>query len=91
VRRTINFKIQWYNKNNGQSAPFYISIGLGQIDVEILQAIKGQLGLITVAQLSILENLKEVEAAYSDLLKVIAPDIVAPLSSRKKSKKIKLF
>jgi len=68
-----------------------ISIGLGQIDVEILQAIKGQLGLITVAQLSILENLKEVEAAYSDLLKVIAPDTVAPLSSRKKSKKIKLF
>jgi len=69
-----------------------ISTGLGQIDVELLQAIKGQLGVITVAQLSILENLKEVEESYVDLLKVITPEILVPLkSNERKTMKVTLF
>ena len=44
---------------------------LGSCDIMIGQAIDGQLGSLTVAQIQILEELKEVDSDFSDFMKAI--------------------
>jgi len=44
---------------------------LGEIDVMIGQFLKGQLGSLTVTQIDILSGLKEADANFSELLKII--------------------
>mmetsp|Transcript_12863 Transcript_12863/g.28398 ORF Transcript_12863/g.28398 Transcript_12863/m.28398 type:complete len:181 (-) Transcript_12863:1166-1708(-) len=66
-----------------------ITAGLQQIDGCLLQAIKGQMGGITVAQLSILEDINDVETSYVDLIKVIAPDVaVGNAGTRRRNIKV---
>eukprot|EP00559_Dactyliosolen_fragilissimus_P003932 CAMPEP_0184857318 /NCGR_PEP_ID=MMETSP0580-20130426/2479_1 /TAXON_ID=1118495 /ORGANISM="Dactyliosolen fragilissimus" /LENGTH=231 /DNA_ID=CAMNT_0027352845 /DNA_START=398 /DNA_END=1093 /DNA_ORIENTATION=+ len=47
---------------------------LGQMDIMLGQAIKGQMGAITFAQIQILDILKDVEKDFSDMMKAIPVD-----------------